>query len=127
MISPADQTCSIDLNGSWQFAADPLDQGLSEGWYQPDHVLPSAIRVPAAWNAQGVEFSDPEQRAAWEDQRKGLEDEYRKIGWLGDQPRASGSRTPTPDPAGTSGPSQCLTIGRSTEPSSSSKASSGPR
>lgn len=98
MISSADQTSSIDLNGWWQFAADPLDQGLSEGWYQPGHILATAIRVPGAWNAQGVEFSDPEQLAAWEDQRKSLEDEFRKIGWLGDQTESERIAHPFPGP-----------------------------
>lgn len=76
---------SMSLDGEWRFATDPLERGLSDGWYQPDHSLSAAIRVPGAWNAQDVEFDTPQQLAAWEERRKPADDEYRKLGWLGDQ------------------------------------------
>ena len=35
-----------DLCGEWQFAYDDADEGLRDGWFERDHVLPGRITVP---------------------------------------------------------------------------------
>jgi hypothetical protein len=35
----------IDLSGTWQFAADPSDKGISEGWFSK--TLPIVFLCPA--------------------------------------------------------------------------------
>lgn len=44
----------IDLNGEWQFRADPQDVGKTEKWYLPETEFDKKINVPGAWNTQGV-------------------------------------------------------------------------
>jgi len=47
---------TISLDGEWDFAVDPQQQGEKEHWYRPDVPLPDAtkIQVPGCWEAQGV-------------------------------------------------------------------------
>ncbi|MCL3862142.1 carboxypeptidase regulatory-like domain-containing protein [Actinotalea sp. K2] len=48
----------MSLNGTWSFDLDPDDVGESEGWFDPQHELGKAIRVPfgyqslAAWGEE---------------------------------------------------------------------------
>jgi len=44
------------LDGEWDFAVDPHQQGDEEGWYRPGVALPDkmTIQVPGCWEAQGV-------------------------------------------------------------------------
>jgi beta-galactosidase len=42
---------TIDINGQWDFALDPQDVGLDEGWQT--RPLDSQIRVPGSWEEQG--------------------------------------------------------------------------
>jgi len=44
------------LDGDWDFAVDPNQQGEKGGWYRPGVALPdqTTIQVPACWEAQGV-------------------------------------------------------------------------
>ena len=40
----------MSLNGTWQFAFDPEDKGVSDQWYLPDtNAYDKAIRVPFSW------------------------------------------------------------------------------
>jgi len=47
---------TISLDGEWDFAVDPQQQGEKEHWYRPDVPLPDAmkIKVPGCWEAQSV-------------------------------------------------------------------------
>ncbi|MCI0535611.1 MAG: hypothetical protein L0Z50_10330 [Verrucomicrobiales bacterium] len=47
---------SLDLSGEWEFKRDPLDVGRVEKWFGPGVRYDRSIRVPGAWNAQGVAF-----------------------------------------------------------------------
>jgi len=44
------------LDGEWDFAVDPHQQGEKEGWYRPGVSPPDkmTIQVPGCWEAQGV-------------------------------------------------------------------------
>ncbi len=44
----------IRLAGEWEFATDPEEVGVEEGWFQPDHPYPDQILVPGNWASQGV-------------------------------------------------------------------------
>ena len=48
--TPVGQT-KIDLSGTWQFAADPLDKGIPEGWY--NQILPDHIILPGSMTTNG--------------------------------------------------------------------------
>ncbi len=52
---------TLDLCGEWQFRVDPEDVGVGEQWYQGNREFPRQLRVPGAWNAQGVQFETKEQ------------------------------------------------------------------
>lgn len=41
----------LSLNGTWSFAFDPDDVGEADGWFDPDHELGMAIRVPFAYQS----------------------------------------------------------------------------
>ncbi len=42
---------TIDLSGTWQFAADPTDKGISEGWY--NMTLPDSVTLPGSMTSNG--------------------------------------------------------------------------
>ncbi|SDK54169.1 glycoside hydrolase family 2 protein [Natronorubrum texcoconense] len=47
-----DSRQETELNGTWQFATDPDDDGRDEGWYEPDSAWPDrtrSVEVPHAW------------------------------------------------------------------------------
>lgn len=44
----------VDLNGTWQFRADPQNQGETQSWHSADQKFDRTIVVPGAWQAQGV-------------------------------------------------------------------------
>ncbi len=57
MVAPAvcqAQRARVDLNGTWQFQADPRNQGETESWHSADQPFDRTILVPGAWQAQGV-------------------------------------------------------------------------
>ena len=41
----------IDLSGTWQFAADPSDKGISEGWFHK--TLPDSLSLPGSMTSNG--------------------------------------------------------------------------
>ena len=41
-----------NLNGEWQFAFDPSDTGLREGWHKRCHALPMTINVPFCYQSK---------------------------------------------------------------------------
>jgi hypothetical protein len=45
---------TVNLCGDWEFRMDPQDMGQSQQWYRPGVSFPQKIRVPGAWNAQGI-------------------------------------------------------------------------
>ncbi len=54
---------SMDLSGEWEFRIDPEDRGRAEEWFEGKVPFDRKIRVPGAWNAQGVAFeSEPQLR-----------------------------------------------------------------
>ncbi|UFU03092.1 carboxypeptidase regulatory-like domain-containing protein [Ruania suaedae] len=61
---PFTEDAWLTLNGTWSFAFDPDDVGESEGWFDPDHELDRAIRVPfayqslAAWGEEELATSE---------------------------------------------------------------------
>lgn len=42
----------LSLDGAWQFAYDPADQGRAEGWFRPEHRLPERLRIPGCSQAR---------------------------------------------------------------------------
>ncbi|HEX6545420.1 MAG TPA: glycoside hydrolase family 2 TIM barrel-domain containing protein [Bryobacteraceae bacterium] len=44
----------LELNGSWEFCTDPANAGLADRWYAPGKHFADSIRVPGAWQAQGI-------------------------------------------------------------------------
>ena len=56
-----------NLNGTWDFAFDPDDQGLAEGWFDPaSEALQASIVVPFPWQSTLSGVADPDQRGvAW--------------------------------------------------------------
>ena len=42
---------TIDLSGTWKFAADPKDTGISEGWY--NITLPDSVTLPGSMTSNG--------------------------------------------------------------------------
>ena len=58
---------TLDLSGEWEFRIDPTDAGRNEKWFAPGTPFPELLRVPGAWNAQGVGFPSPGQLRAYED------------------------------------------------------------
>jgi len=59
----------IDLSGEWEFKLDPPDAGRAEKWFETSVPYERKIRVPGAWNAQGVAFESEDQLRAYEKQR----------------------------------------------------------
>lgn len=54
LTSPLRETISLD--GQWDFATDPNNQGEQQKWFRPDKPLPDivSIKVPGCWEAQGI-------------------------------------------------------------------------
>ena len=76
---------SIDLSGQWEFKLDPLDVGRAEKWFQSRVPFERMIRVPGAWNAQGVAFDSEKQLRDYEGQRLEEQKPLNKLGTLGVQ------------------------------------------
>ncbi len=55
-----ERTDFVNLNGWWDFAFDPGEEGQSKGWHQEDAVLEQKINVPFCWESSlsGVEDTD---------------------------------------------------------------------
>src|SRR4051812_23660477 len=47
---------SLDLSGEWEFKTDPLDIGRAEKWFEEGVAYDRKIKVPGAWNTQGVTY-----------------------------------------------------------------------
>lgn len=62
LISPASE---IPLDPTWDFRTDPLNLGIRERWYDPDHNLCGwdSMEVPDCWNTR-LEYADY-TGAAW--------------------------------------------------------------
>src|ERR1041385_4567071 len=73
---------SIDLSGEWEFKLDPLDVGRAEKWFEGRVPFERMIRVPGAWNAQGVSFDSEKQLRDYEGQRL---EEQKPLNKLGDR------------------------------------------
>ncbi|HEY3389496.1 MAG TPA: hypothetical protein VGK38_08005, partial [Prolixibacteraceae bacterium] len=41
----------IDLSGTWQFALDPSDKGISEGWF--NKILTDTLTLPGSLTSNG--------------------------------------------------------------------------
>ena len=56
-----------NLNGTWQFAFDDRDVGLTEGWYKPGHTLDQQIVVPFCYQskASGIGPTDEIHPVMW--------------------------------------------------------------
>ena len=57
---------SVDLGGEWEFRMDPEDRGLAEKWFEEKIPFDRKIRVPGAWNAQGVAYASESQLREYE-------------------------------------------------------------
>ncbi|MBL9135658.1 MAG: hypothetical protein JNK85_07315, partial [Verrucomicrobiales bacterium] len=64
--APADRP-SLDLSGNWEFRVDAADEGRTAQWFKPGTPFPRTLRVPGAWNAQGIGFPTAEQLRVYED------------------------------------------------------------
>ncbi|MCC7374441.1 MAG: hypothetical protein IT581_07280 [Verrucomicrobiales bacterium] len=58
---------TLDLSGNWEFRVDAADTGRNDQWFKPGTPFPQTLRVPGAWNAQGIGFPTAEQLRAYED------------------------------------------------------------
>ena len=76
---------SMDLSGEWEFKLDPLDVGRAEKWFEGRVPYERRIRVPGAWNAQGVAFESAEQLRAYEEKCLEEQKALNKLGTLGVQ------------------------------------------
>jgi beta-galactosidase len=47
---------AMDLSGEWEFKVDPLDVGRVGKWFEESVRYERKIRVPGAWNTQGVAY-----------------------------------------------------------------------
>jgi beta-galactosidase/beta-glucuronidase len=56
-----------NLNGTWDFAFDPDNQGLAQNWFDPaSESLQSSIVVPFPWQSTLSGVTDPNQSGvAW--------------------------------------------------------------
>lgn len=45
---------TMSVSGEWSFRADPKDVGKNEKWFAEGITFDGKIKVPGAWNAQGV-------------------------------------------------------------------------
>jgi hypothetical protein len=64
----AGQRPSLELSGEWEFRLDPDDVGKTEKWFEGNVPFDKKIRVPGAWNAQGMHYPAEEQRRRYESQ-----------------------------------------------------------
>ena len=56
----------LSLNGEWDFAADPDNNGLQTGWEQPGHALWSQqIHVPFAWESSASHIEQEWLPVGW--------------------------------------------------------------
>jgi hypothetical protein len=80
-----EQRPSIDLCGEWEFKLDPLDVGRAQKWFEAAVPYERRIRVPGAWNAQGVAFESADQLRAYEEKCLEEQKALNKLGTLGVQ------------------------------------------
>jgi beta-galactosidase len=59
----------LDLSGEWEFRMDPEDRGRAERWFEADTAFDRKIRVPGAWNAEGVAFESERLLREYEERR----------------------------------------------------------
>src|SRR5437867_3885270 len=76
---------SIDLSGEWEFKLDPLDVGRAEKWFEGRVPYERMIRVPGAWNAEGVACDSEKQLRDYEGQSLEEQKPLNKLGTLGVQ------------------------------------------
>lgn len=60
---------ALDLSGNWEFKVDALDVGRSNQWFKGDVPFERTVRVPGAWNAQGIQFESEDALRDYEDKR----------------------------------------------------------
>jgi hypothetical protein len=82
---PAADRPSVDLSGEWEFKLDPLDVGRAEKWFMAREPYQRKIRVPGAWNAQGIAFESEKQLRAYEEKRLQEQKALNERGILGVQ------------------------------------------
>ena len=75
----------LDLSGEWEFKLDPLDAGRAGKWFEGNVPFERTIRVPGAWNAQGVGFESQAQLRDYEQQSLDEHKSLNKLGILGTQ------------------------------------------
>jgi hypothetical protein len=75
----------VDLSGEWEFKLDPLDLGRAEKWFAAREPYKRKIRVPGAWNAQGIAFESEKQLREYEEKRLEEQKALNKLGILGVQ------------------------------------------
>ena len=75
------QTMSLD--GDWDFAIDPDQQGEKEHWYRPDVPLPNvmSVQVPNSWEAQGVGGEGVSVSVTPEQRNRSLRGSYVGTAW----------------------------------------------
>ncbi len=75
------QTMSLD--GEWDFAIDPKQQGEKDHWYRPDVPLPDvkSIQVPNTWEAQGVGGAGVSASVTPEQRNRPLRGSYVGTAW----------------------------------------------
>ena len=74
---------AIDLSGEWDFKIDPLDVGRARKWFENAVPYERKIRVPGAWNAQGVAFESEAQLRKYEQKCFEEQKSLNNLGTLG--------------------------------------------
>jgi len=86
VVNPAlrsDLRQTMSLDGQWDFAIDPQQQGEKNHWYRPDVPLPNvkSIQVPNTWEAQGVGGVGVSVSVTPEQQNRPLRGSYVGTAW----------------------------------------------
>jgi hypothetical protein len=55
----------LNLNGVWEFASDPANVGLAQGWQQGDTPFGQTIVVPFSWAAPASGIEEPDTHIGW--------------------------------------------------------------
>ncbi len=55
----------LNLNGQWDFALDPLEEGEQEAWYRASSAFDKKITVPFSWASPFSGIEEPDVNIGW--------------------------------------------------------------
>ncbi|HEV8544491.1 MAG TPA: glycoside hydrolase family 2 TIM barrel-domain containing protein, partial [Verrucomicrobiae bacterium] len=89
----------IDLSGEWEFKMDPSDVGRAEKWFEETTQFDRKIRVPGAWNTQGVSYESEAVLREYETKLLNEQKQLFGMGTLGKQAESDKLFSVYPGPA----------------------------